>query len=119
MSQITHYKASSISEVESKIAEIKSTGTKNPIILKFYSDMCPPCRRISADLVNYIGSPVNLISIDCKVARDLVDKYSVRAIPEFVVINDKLEVLIRKCLSTMVDFNIFVEEGQIATANSK
>ena len=54
-------------------------------VLKFFTGFCSPCRTMSVQLAE-LG--LNVESVDAIKNRDLVDKYSVMAVPTLIKIDE-------------------------------
>lgn len=53
-------------------------------VLKFFTEFCSPCRTMSVQLAE-LG--LNVESVDAIKRRDLVDKYSVMAVPTLIKVD--------------------------------
>lgn len=54
-------------------------------VLKFFTEFCSPCRTMSAQLAEL---SLDVESIDAIKRRDLVDKYSVMAVPTLIKVDE-------------------------------
>ena len=54
-------------------------------VLKFFTEFCSPCRTMSVQLAE-LG--FNVESVDATKNRDLVEKYSVMAVPTLIKIDE-------------------------------
>lgn len=55
-------------------------------VLKFFTEFCSPCRTMSVQLAE-LG--LNVESVDAIKNRDLVEKYSVMAVPTLVKVDEE------------------------------
>lgn len=86
------------------------------VILKFYSNQCPPCRYITEALQSYFYRPVHLISINCSNVQNsnIVNKFNITKIPAFILV-DRNGNLIKKEL--IVEKEQFVNLVDFAYSN--
>lgn len=96
--EITHYELKN-GDLQSILHQCQN----NIIILKFYSNSCPPCRYISDALESYFYRPVHLISINCSDIQNsnIVNQYKINKIPAFVLVDKngntlKKELIVEK-----------------------
>lgn len=62
-----------------------------PVLVDFYADWCPPCRRLGPvleDLADDYGGRMKLVKIDVDKARGLAMRYQVRGIPTVILFKD-------------------------------
>ncbi|HJM69034.1 MAG TPA: thioredoxin domain-containing protein [Candidatus Babeliales bacterium] len=66
------------------------TEENNVVVVKFYSDSCPPCRMLNGpynDLVKD-NSNIKFVSVNLEVAQELAQKYKVTSIPAVKIFKD-------------------------------
>lgn len=69
----------------------KVLRSARPVLVDFYADWCPPCRRLAPTIEkihsNYAGR-ADVYKIDVNKAGALASKYGIRAIPTVIIFND-------------------------------
>ncbi len=91
-----------------KIALEASKERNKPVFIYFSADWCRPCKKFSrttlrnqstADILNKSFIPVKIYEDDPKYGQggktDLLDRYSVKAYPTFVIVNSKQKEIYR------------------------
>ena len=82
-------------------------------VLKFFTEFCGPCRAMSAKLTE-LGFEVE--SIDAIKRRDLVEKYSVMAVPTLIKVDGEGEEIARlRGAQTAEKLKDFFGDGHDAT----
>jgi thioredoxin 1 len=80
---------------------------KGKVLVDFYADWCGPCKAMKPTLKKYKeSSKIPLVEINVDTENDIAQKYGIRSIPCFVVIEDEKEIT-RKI--GMQDLNQLVE----------
>jgi thioredoxin 1 len=65
---------------------------KGKVLVDFYADWCGPCKAMKPTLEKFKeSSKVPLLEINVDTENDIAQKYGIRSIPCFVVIEDKKE----------------------------
>lgn len=79
------------------LALIVATGNDAapPTILDFHSQGCPPCRKMrpELDILATKGYPIR--AIDVEKSPELAERYGVREVPTFIIIDDQGQALAR------------------------
>jgi len=66
---------------------------KGKVLVDFYADWCGPCKAMKPTLEKFEeSSKVPLLKINVDTENDIAQKYGIRSIPCFVVIEDKKEI---------------------------
>ena len=82
-------------------------------VLKFFTEFCSPCRTMSVQLAE-LG--LNVESVDAIKRRDLVDKYSVMAVPTLIKVDeDGNEIARLRGAQTAEKLKDFFGDGHDAT----
>ena len=66
-----------------------------PVLVDFYADWCPTCRRLDAvlaDLVDALDGRATVVKVDVEKSRSIAERYGVMHIPTLVLIDDGEEL---------------------------
>lgn len=77
-----------ISSIEEFNKEIASSQT--PIFVDFYSDSCPPCKKLAPifdQWADNLVSKIKFLKVNIKNLSELGDKYDIKAIPTLFIFN--------------------------------
>lgn len=62
-------------------------GSKEPVLVDFYTDSCPPCRMMAPllqEMETEAKGAFKIVKIDSAVEAELAASYSVRTVPSFL-----------------------------------
>tara|TARA_B100000900_G_C20213100_1_gene566640 strand:+ start:57 stop:320 length:264 start_codon:yes stop_codon:yes gene_type:complete len=66
---------------------------KGKVLVDFYADWCGPCKAMKPTLEKYKeSSKIPLLEVNVDTENDIAQKYGIRSIPCFVVIEDEKEI---------------------------
>jgi len=66
-------------------------GSKQPVVVDFYTDDCPPCRALSPVLQQWeedSNGAYKVVKVDAAVEADLAASYGVRAVPSLFLFSN-------------------------------
>lgn len=86
---VNQNEANSAVKLVSKPEEFESMVLKSeiPVIVDFYADWCPPCRRIAPvlnDFANQYTGKVAVVKVNVDKAPELAKKFGINAIPTLI-----------------------------------
>ncbi len=90
---------------------------KKPVLIKFFSNSCPPCRymkSIFTETAKTFGDRVVFVEVDTQMRdlQPLAQRYSVRGIPCFVMVNTQKKEVDRVVgRMESLEFSSFVEKA--------
>jgi thioredoxin 1 len=66
---------------------------KGKVLVDFYANWCGPCKAMKPTLEKYKeSSKIPLLEVNVDTENDIAQKYGIRSIPCFVVIEDEKEI---------------------------
>lgn len=83
-------KTSKVIEVTSKTFEKEVINCDKPVLIDFYADWCPPCKKLSpiVEKVASENSNVKFVKINIDDEEELANKYNISSIPTLVLIKN-------------------------------
>lgn len=81
------------------------------IIMYFSADWCKPCQQMKPMIEDFIRDNVNpkIFKIDSEIEPELVDKFQIRGIPTFVLLNGEKELKRHTGTMTREQFDDFAK----------
>ncbi|WP_165219445.1 thioredoxin domain-containing protein [Aquisphaera insulae] len=68
-------------------ATASASPAKEPVLLDFHAEWCPPCRQMRPAVAQLKSEGYPVKSVDIDQAPDLAKKYGVEAVPTFIVVD--------------------------------
>ena len=87
-------KTSKIVVVTSETFEKEVINCKKPVLIDFYADWCPPCKKLSpiVEKVANENSNVKFVKINIDDEEELANKYNISSIPTLLLIKNGEEI---------------------------
>tara|TARA_R100000908_G_C3707219_1_gene115273 strand:+ start:163 stop:426 length:264 start_codon:yes stop_codon:yes gene_type:complete len=83
---------------------------KGKVLVDFYADWCGPCKAMKPTLEKFKeSSKIPLLEINVDTENDIAQKYGIRSIPCFVVIEDENEIARKLGMQSLEQLKKLVE----------
>lgn len=83
---------------------------KGKVLVDFYADWCGPCKAMKPTLEKFKeSSKIPLLEINVDTENDIAQKYGIRSIPCFVVIEDEKEIARKLGMQSLEQLKKLVE----------
>lgn len=90
----TESKTSKVITVTSENFEKEVINCKKPVLIDFYANWCPPCKKLSpiVEKVANENSNIKFVKINIDDEEELANKYDISSIPTLVLIENGEEI---------------------------
>lgn len=87
-----------------------SEQSKKPILAVFTADWCKNCEYLKKDILEYkVGNDMIIAYIDIDQNRDVAKEYRVRAIPDYFIMKNNIEIKRKVGYNNYKDFNKWLQ----------